>query len=60
MWTAILTLIGTLLTFLCKWGTEWLDGDKVKRQKREEVKHDIKNSTTQRERILNINRYNRI
>ena len=60
MWPAILAIIGTVLTFLCKLGTDWLDGNKERKKERKVVKDDLKKATTQRERILLINRYNRI
>ena len=60
MWSAILAAIVPVITFLCKWGMEWLDGDKERRKQKAEVKSEIKKATTQRERIMLINRYNRI
>jgi hypothetical protein len=60
MWTAILSLVGTLLTFLVKLGTEWLDGNKERQKERKVVKDEIKKATSQRDRIMAINRYNRI
>lgn len=60
MWSAILTLVGTLLTFLVKLATEWLDGNKERQKERKVVKDEIKKATSQRDRILLINRYNRI
>jgi hypothetical protein len=60
MWTSILAILGTVLTFLCKLGVEWLDGNKERKKERKVIKDELKKAKTQRERIMLINRYNNI
>lgn len=60
MLSAILATIVPVVTFLCKWATEWLDGDKERKKEKRVVKDAIKKATTQRDRIMLINRYNNI
>lgn len=60
MWLAILSIIGELLKFLFRLGTDWLDSNKERKEARKVAKDEIKKATTQRQRILGINKYNRI
>ncbi len=60
MLAAILAAIGPVVVFLCKLATEWLDGNKERRKEKKEVKSEIKKATTQRDRIMLINRYNNL
>ena len=61
MWAAALAIIGELLKFFCKLGLDWLDQNKEKRKKREEIKNnEIATAKTQHELIMAINKYNRV
>lgn len=61
MWVAILAILGELVKFGCKVGLNWLENNKEVKKERDKIyNEEIKTATTQRQRIMAINRFNRV